>query len=140
MRRECSIRGLNYRAPRSSLVICPMCGRARTRKTRHGVCRVCTVRIATRRTKTMIALELAATTPEFRRSHSHLLEPVEARANPRMRPLMPRTAGMRPDERQRAVDEHDAAVERAELEEAMNEYAAVRMRLHRLRAALRSDR
>lgn len=141
VRRECAIRGLNARAPKSALTICPSCGKARTGMSRlSGLCRVCTVDVNIRRTKAMIALELASALPEFKREHGHLFEPRVARAQPVPRPHMPRTATLSPAERQRVEDEYDAAIEQVELVEARREYTAVRVRLYRLRVALNDRR
>lgn len=141
VRRECAIRGLNARAPKSALTICPSCGKARTRLVPEiGACRVCACREYTSRAETRIALELASAPLSVRGDYGRFLGKRGGMAPPPRRPLMPRTVGMTPKERQMAEDEYDAAMEQVELIVARREYDAARQQLHRLRVALNDRR
>ena len=141
VRRECAIRGLNARAPRSAMVECPSCGKPRTRMARGlGVCRVCATESATRRTETMIALELASAPASVRAEYGRFMSRKGRFADPPAWPVLPGTSRMTPAERQRAYDAHDAAIERCEWIEARREYDAARARLHRLRVAMNGGR
>ena len=136
VRREASIRGLNVACPRSALVICPSCGRGRTRLYESGICPVCATREATAMTRMRISMELAVTPPEIRRDFGRFVGQRGPIKPPPRRPRQPSTLGMRPEQKVRAMDVYLAAVEQWELVLARREYDAERQRLHRLRVAI----
>ena len=137
VRRECAIRGLNARAPRSSTIECPECHRQRTRLVRgKGKCRVCACRAMTARTETRILLEIAAAPARSRIRLEGRLDAYEPLSPPPARPRMPQLLGLTPRERVAALDRHAADIERWEWAIARREYDAARAKLHRLRVAM----
>lgn len=137
VRRECAIRGLNARAPRSSVIECPECHRDRARLVfGKGICRVCRCRELIEGVETRILLEIAAAPPSVRGSLGTFADGSKRSWDMPPRPRMPRLYGLSPAERTKALDRHAAEVEQWEWFIARREYDAARQRLHRLRAAV----